>query len=73
MVQRSTMRQMLDRGHAQVKQFSGLAAEPLVSMDERMEIQFGRAILASLAKDAQARGYLADCSQSQCCPRCARG
>ncbi len=28
------MRQMLDRGHAQVKQFSGLAAEPACKHDE---------------------------------------
>jgi len=48
------MRQMLDRVHAQVKQFSGLAAEPACKHDAHGG-QFGRAILASLEKDAQAR------------------
>ena len=43
------MRQMLDRVHAQVKQFSGLAAEPACKHDAHGD-QFGTGDSASLER-----------------------
>jgi hypothetical protein len=51
--------------------FQALLRSQLVSMTP-MEVSSGRAIPASLEKDAQARGYLADCSQNRSCQTCAR-
>ena len=52
------MRQMLDRVHAQVKQFSGLAAEPACKHDAHGG-QFATGDSGKPEKGAQARGYLA--------------